>query len=748
MTKSQRKRNIVLLTDCLAYLTGGAERQIFELARRLNKKKYSVTIASLECEGTAPREIIEANGCQLATFPVKRIYGISGLLQGLRFIRFLENQKVDILVTYHFSSDIWGAFFGRLAKVRTIISNRRDTGFWRKAHHIWAYRIINRWVHKVIVVAKAVSDVVCAQEKVPREKIEVIHNGIDLNHGQSENKGAPSKRKLNIKKDDIVMMHVANITPVKGHIFLFEAFKEIQNEHANIKLFVIGADEMDGALERLAKQLHIQRNVVFLGEREDVSQLLKLADICVLPSLSEGMSNAILEYMAAGKAVVATNVGGNSELIQDGFNGILVDKENKDDLKNALLDLINDPDRRTTMGQNGLQRVRNRFSMERMIKNYEHTFKTLLPAQKRILHLISSSGLFGAENIVLTLGINIQNQKYYSIIGALQNTVDSKVEVIEKASESGVETFTLKCFGRFDLGAVFRLKKYMVDNEIDILHTHNYKSDAIGFLASRVTGIPLVATAHGFTDMTHSVSAYEKLDRWLLGSFFNKVVVVTGKMIKNFPEGKHCVIENGVDVNKFSRDVQKGAALRKRYRIKEDDILIGTIGRLSGEKNQKMLLEAMYPLMRDNDSIKLIIAGSGPKEDELKQFSEARHLTDRIIFTGVMHDVVSVYSAINIFVLSSLTEGVPLTVLEAMASRLPVIATRVGGIPDMIENDKTGLLIDSHDTDDLRIKTENLINNQDKRNRLGESAFNFVKANYSLENMCDAYRKVYEEVLN
>jgi len=188
--------------------------------------------------------------------------------------------------------------------------------------------------------------------------------------------------------------------------------------------------------------------------------------------------------------------------------------------------------------------------------------------------------------------------------------------------------------------------------------------------------------------------------------------------------------------------------LRRKFNIGGEDILIGTVGRLSREKNQRMLLEAVYPLMRNNDNVKVIIVGDGPKWGELNQYGKARHLADRIIFTGVTRDTVSVYSAVDIFVLSSLTEGVPLTILEAMASRLPVIATRVGGIPDIINDEETGLLVDSQDTDALRVKIEDLMKDQKKRQALSDSAFEFIKTNYSIERMCDAYQQVYGEVLN
>lgn len=757
MNDGHAKTKVVFLTDCLAGLAGGAERQILELAGGLDKKKYDITIASLECEGRAPRDLVESAGCRLAAFPVKRVYGLSGILEGFRFVRLLKQNRTDILMTYHFSSDIWGAVTGKIAGVPIIISNRRDMGFWRGRRHVLAYKMINRYARKIVVNARAAKELFMREENIPEQKFEVIYNGVglqDTRHKDTRHKtqdtrahDARLKKSLGIKNDDVVIAHVANIKPVKGHVYLLKAFAETAARHPKARLLLIGEDKLNGRMHALAEELGVTERVLFLGKRDDVVSLLRLADICVLPSLSEGMSNAILEYMAAGKPVVATRVGGNPELIEDGVNGLLVEKEDVGSLKAALSALMGDPKKRAAMGKNSLQRVGERFSLRQMVDNYERLFDSLLPKQKTILHLISSGGLFGAENIVLTLGRNIQDDLYRSVIGVLHDPRRPEPEVAEKARAAGVETYILKCNGRFDAVAVLRLRKYLADQRIGILHTHNYKSDAIGALAARLAGVPLAATAHGFTDMTRAVSFYEKLDRWVLRSCFKKVVTVADDVLKGFPDQKKSVIPNGVDIGQFAGDGQKRTALRKKLNVGDDDVLIGAVGRLSREKNQKMLLDALYPVMREQDHVKVMIVGDGPKMDELRQFAEARHLADRIMFTGIIRDMTGVYSAMDIFVLSSLTEGVPLTVLEAMAARVPVIATRVGGVPEIIRDDDTGLLVDPRDTDALRVKIESLLNDHGKRQRLAASGFEFVKENYSLGRMCDAYRRVYGEVL-
>jgi len=206
-------------------------------------------------------------------------------------------------------------------------------------------------------------------EGVKPEKVKVIINGVEL----PQNDVDPLKKRaeLGLNPLDMVIMHVANLRPVKGHKYLIEAFAGVEKRFAGIRLVLIGKDELNGELQSLAKSLNVQDKVLFLGQRLDVDELLAVSDICVLPSLSEGLSNAILEYMSHGKPVIATRVGGNPEIIQHGYNGLLVDKANAQQLAAALLELIESEHQRTTLGTNGLNMIQYHFSIQAMMNNYQ-----------------------------------------------------------------------------------------------------------------------------------------------------------------------------------------------------------------------------------------------------------------------------------------------------------------------------------------------------------------------------------------
>ncbi len=371
--------NIALLTDCLNNLQAGAEKQIFELSRGLVKQGFKVTIISLECGGSAPKDIIEKAGCKLEIFPVKKIYSPAGILKGIKFKEYLQKEKINILLTYHFSSDIWGPFFARMAGVKIVISNRRDMGFWRGPHHIMAYMLINHWVDKIIVVANSVKKMVFDSEHVAEDKIMVIHNGVELPQDDIDVQGINDLKCLpEVNSSDIIIMHVANLKPIKGHTYLISALAKIVPVQPNVKLILVGEDRTDINIHKQVIDLGIEEHVIFLGRRDNVSALLRMADICVMPSLSEGMSNAILEYMAAGKPVIATDVGGNSELVEHNKTGLLIEKENITQLKDAILFLINHPDKRIEMGKAGYLKALREFSMQKMISKYIDLFNSYI----------------------------------------------------------------------------------------------------------------------------------------------------------------------------------------------------------------------------------------------------------------------------------------------------------------------------------------------------------------------------------
>ena len=743
MIQNAPKRRIVLLTDCLADLAGGAEKQIYELIRGLDKSIYEVHVVSLDCRGQAPREIIESTGSQMHVFRVVRVYGLSGLLQGFRFYKFLKDSRIDVLLTYHFSSDMWGTFWGHLAGVKTIISNRRDMGFWRNGLHITAYKLMNHWVNKIVTVSESVKQMVIKEEGVGPQRIEVIYNGVELPEKEIHDPHE-LRSHLGLKKNDIVIMHVANLKPVKGHQYLLEAFALVEKQCPDVKLVLIGRDELYGKMQNMAQGLNILDKVFFLGKRDDVQNLLSLANICVLPSLSEGMSNSILEYMAAQKPVIATRVGGNPELVRNQFNGLLVEKENVQQLKEALLELLQDKEKCRIMGQRGLLRVKTEFSMESMIGHYELLLKDII----KVLHLISSGGLFGAERVVLNLAGKSEGVTSY--VGAFNNQHNPHLEIIEEAQKSGLNTVVFNSRGKFDLGTIGAVKKFIIANKIDIVHTHNYKSDIVGFCATRLAGTKWMATNHLWHSTDQKLRFYEYIDAFVL-KFAQRVIGVSAEIKqdlveKNLKKERLEVIDNGIPIEKFNLQI-RSEPMGPLLGVAPEDCVIMMVGRLAIEKGHEVFLKAACEVVKKIPNIKFIIVGDGPLQEELKQRTMDLNLSSYVIFTGIREDMPAVYAAGDIMINASFAEGLPMTILEAMASRLAIIATDVGAVGEVIRSQENGILIQPGDAHQLALRMIELARDKEKRQRLAKQAYQDVCLRFSDTGMAQKYKQVYKEVL-
>ena len=370
------KITVLFLIDVLQEL-GGAEKNLTQIVFGLNPDKYNTIICCLK--GGRVYEELKQKNINVINLNLQKIYTFDALLKGIKLIRIIKRNKVKIMVTYFDSSDFFGSIIGKISGVRLLISSRRDVGFNLEKRHIWAYRIINRLFDKIIAVSENVKEKIINREKADPKKVITIYNGVDI----SDSNGFDSekiKKSLGLDSNNFIITMLANLTPVKGHKYLLAAASEVIKRNNLVKFLLIGTgkDGFKQELQDLTYKLGIENDVVFAGFRSDISEILSIADITVLSSTTEGFSNAILEYMAAGKPVVATDVGGNRELIIDGKTGFLIPPNNPSALAEAIVKLLNNVNLRSKMGTEGRVRIKDYFSKEKMIKNIDSLFENLL----------------------------------------------------------------------------------------------------------------------------------------------------------------------------------------------------------------------------------------------------------------------------------------------------------------------------------------------------------------------------------
>ncbi len=354
----------------------GAENVVLTLAKGMNDSEFETEICTLSTTGDLHKSA-QQNGIKAYALGYKNILNLPIIL--IKLFLLLRRNKYQIINTHLFQSSVIGTFIGKLVGVPVIIETRHYTDYMYKYGNK-----IEQWLDKttanniscVIAVAKTIQDVLCTVERIPMNRTEVIYNGINLNKlSVNKNKKENTIKNMNLQ-DKIVLSYVANFHIRKGHKYLIEAILNLKRLYSNIYLMIIGDGKIRNELEKLTKQLDIGNNVIFLGYRSDIPELLSVSDIYVHPSLEEGFPLTIIEAMAAGLPVIATTVGGISELIIDGDNGILIPPGNTQALVDAISDLIEHQEKRSALAETGKQYVESNLTDEIMVNKYREVYRS------------------------------------------------------------------------------------------------------------------------------------------------------------------------------------------------------------------------------------------------------------------------------------------------------------------------------------------------------------------------------------
>jgi L-malate glycosyltransferase len=378
---SRARRKVFHLVDSLK--VGGTETQAVELALRMPVSAYEITLGCLRAEGSL-LDKLKGSAVRVREFhPRGGLDSPAGLYQLTRLSAFLRRERFDVVHTHDLWSNLMGVPAARLAGVPAIISSRRDL-----AHFDWYRGRKRRWLRRIqnlssIVLANAtpIRDALIAEDGFAPEKLRVIHNGVDTEKFQ---RAKPDRERLfpGAENAKLVVL-VGNMhSDVKGHPWLIAAAPAVLQEFPNTRFVFAGDGEARPIFEKQVAKSGWQENFEFLGPRSDIPDVLASCDIAVLPSRAEGLPNAVLEYMAAGLPTVASLVGGNTELVEDGVTGLLVPPEDSKALSRALLRLLRDPALSRQIAAGGQRRAVENFSFERLIREVDGLYTELLERGK------------------------------------------------------------------------------------------------------------------------------------------------------------------------------------------------------------------------------------------------------------------------------------------------------------------------------------------------------------------------------
>lgn len=376
-----RSSRVKLVQFTTLFAIGGTERHLVNLAQGLDPSRFELHFACLKRQGEFLSDI-ENLRAPVTEYGINSLYNRKAFQERLRFARYIRENHIQIVHTYNFYGNVFAIPAARLAGTPAIVASIRDTGAYLTSLQRRVQRLMCRAADRILVNAEAVRQWLIA-ERYPRQKIRVIPNGIDLARFGPRADGGHFRRELGLPPRAPLVAVLARLNPLKGVEDFLQAAPIIAGRFPQARFLIVGDGDSRRELEVSAARLGLHDRLVFTGFRADVPEVLSAVTVSVLPSLSEGFSNVVLESMAAGVPVVATTVGGNPEAVEDGVTGFLVPPRQPEALARAIGLLLENPQLAAQFGQAGRRRVTEHFSRDQMVRATERLYLDLLQGKYR-----------------------------------------------------------------------------------------------------------------------------------------------------------------------------------------------------------------------------------------------------------------------------------------------------------------------------------------------------------------------------
>jgi glycosyltransferase involved in cell wall biosynthesis len=393
----------------------------------------------------------------------------------------------------------------------------------------------------------------------------------------------------------------------------------------------------------------------------------------------------------------------------------------------------------------------------------------------RILHVRASNFFGGPEKQILGQAKVGSNRGLETHVASFCEK-GRETELVARARRSGLEAHSIRCSNAYDPGQILRLRGLLRRLRPELVCTHDYRSTALSWVALRGAGVPQIAFWRGVTREDLKVTFYYWLERRFLNAVDHVVAVSEEQRSwlaeKRVPRDRVSLVPNAVDIacDKSSARTEvsarsdcsgadhavtgpsgtsTGSARRLASVIGETEgrVLIATAGRLSPEKGQNFLLEAMPKMIASRSDVMLLMFGEGPKGKRLRAAASELGCAQHVRFPGFVDDFASLARDVDVFVLPSLAEGLPNVLLEAMAASRPVVATKVGGIVDLLVDGQNGLLVPPADSDALASAILRLLSDRELAARLGRCAQETVRDSYSFARQFELLEEIYRRVI-
>lgn len=357
----------------------------------------------------------------------------------------------------------------------------------------------------------------------------------------------------------------------------------------------------------------------------------------------------------------------------------------------------------------------------------------------------------GPEKTIINTPRYMNSYGYPTLCAYMHPPKDPGFDVIQsRAAKQSCPLVGVEDRGIFDRSVSRRLLEICKEQGVELWHGHDYKSNWLGLRLRKKHPMKLVTTVHGWVRNTWKTPLYYCIDKWCL-KHYDHVICVSHDLYEQClrlgvrPE-RCSLIENAIDTMQYTRSMKVEEA-KEKLGFPKNQFVIGACGRLSPEKNFAGLIHTVAALIEEGQNVSLFIAGDGPIRETLQREIDASGHEDRIRLLGFRDDIMTFYQGLDLFVLNSLREGLPNVVLEAMAYEVPVLSTRVAGVPRLITNGYDGILVEMKNDTELKLRLETLISDAEYRRMLGENGNFTITRQYSFGVRMKKIRDIYDSVM-
>lgn len=378
---------------------------------------------------------------------------------------------------------------------------------------------------------------------------------------------------------------------------------------------------------------------------------------------------------------------------------------------------------------------------------------TLRPRKYNIAFLIDGLGMGGAERMMIPVLTRLRGDEFEPRVAVFQEREGNPIAKDLRALGIAVDDFPIPYLR--DIGAVPRLVKYFRQTKTDLVHLQLELADTLGGIASKLARLPSVSTLHTMPsqDMSLKTRAHQSIEFWSLRLFCDRVISVAEEArryhlkISGAPEKQNITIYNGIDLSRFAHLDEGRDALRNELGIPSDAEVLTTLAVLREPKGIQFMIQAMPAVLTARPKAVYLVAGDGPHRAALEKEARRAGVERSVIFAGMRSDVPRVLAASEVFILPTLTEALPTVLAEAMACRLPIVASAVGGVPEMVTDGGNGRLVQPARPDELSRACVELLSNPALREKMGARGWEIVNKNFNVEGQVERLKDLYRGLI-